>query len=86
VSQIFVDKEKIVIGGILIWCFGGVVLDAKWRSSLVCEVMTFMVTFGVQNFSDVLIINCEQKSGNPNDSYAITITKKPILMQTAAHC
>ena len=46
-----------------------------------CEVITFMVIFGVQNVSNVL--NCEQKSGSPNDSYAITIMTKPFLMQTA---
>jgi len=46
-----------------------------------CEVITFMAIFGVQNVSNVL--NCEQKSGNPNDSNAIDITKKSFLMQTA---
>jgi len=30
-SQIFGDKEKIAIGAILIWRFGGLLLDAKWR-------------------------------------------------------
>jgi len=29
VSQILGNKEKIAIGGILIWHYGGVLLDAK---------------------------------------------------------
>jgi len=68
VSQIFGDKKKIAIGGILIWHYGGVVLDTKWRLSLVHEVITFMVTFGVQNVGD--IFNCEQKSGNPRYAHS----------------
>jgi len=84
VSQIFGNKEKIAIGYILIWHYGGVVLGTKWRLSLVCKVITFMATFGVQNVSDVL--NCEQKTGNPNDSYAVVITKKPFPMQTTTYC
>jgi len=59
----------------------GVVLDAKWWLSLVSKVITFMVTFGVKNVGNVL--NYEQNCGNPNDSYAVTITKKPFLAQTA---
>jgi len=47
----------------------------------VCKVITFMVTFGVQNVSDVL--NREQKSKNPNDSCVVVITKKPFPTQTA---
>jgi len=77
------DKEEIAIDSILIWHYGASILDAKWSSNLVCKVSTFMVTLGVQNGVDVL--NCEQKSGNPNDSYAVTITKKPIPKQTAVH-
>jgi len=69
-----VIRRKIAICGILIWHYGGAVLDAKWGSNLVYEVITFMAIFGVQNVGNVL--NCEQKSGNPNDSYTVTITKK----------
>jgi len=31
----------------------------------------------------ILNVDNEQKSGNPSDSYAIVITKKPFLMQIA---
>jgi len=56
-TQIFGDKKEIAIGGILIWCSGGVVLDAKWMSSLVCKVITFMAIFRVQKSAMYLTVS-----------------------------
>jgi len=70
VSQIFGDKDKIIIGAILIWYFGGLLLDAKWRymrSNLACKVSIFMPIFGAQP------LNCERESRNPSDLYAVAI-------------
>lgn len=58
--QVFGDTGKIAISSILIWHYGGLLLDAKWRftrSSLVHEVITFVVISGVQMWA-MYVVEC----------------------------